>query len=284
MVITVERSAVGYLDILDKELSTLPGYHEPEVHTEEKKLVKSSTDTDCGYINHQTKKGLGYLAEMTVDTKIGIVTGVDVYPANRRESDIILRHLNRQMKDTGLEIKEIALDGGYDVGAVHRGLELLGIRGYCSPREYHNNALKKGFEYDPDNDRFICPQGKYLLFERMVYKKPNANYFRLYSISLHECKSCNFRQHCAVDNGNQKRVASSRYKYLRKMRSIWSEGTFSALKREHKLKRAVKRGINRVVEECLLSALALNLKRMVAVLCLTLKKITLFKFNPALAN
>ncbi|MCC5466494.1 hypothetical protein [Pelosinus baikalensis] len=69
----------------------------------------------------------------------GIITGVDVYPANRRESDIILRHLNRQMKDTGLTISEIALDGGYDVGAVHRGREILGITGYCSSRTYHNN-------------------------------------------------------------------------------------------------------------------------------------------------
>jgi len=48
-----------------------------------------------------------------------------------------------------------------------------------------------------------------------------------------------------------------------KPRAIWSEGTFSVLKREHKLAQATKRGIERVAEECLLSALALNLKRMV---------------------
>ncbi|WP_226393586.1 transposase [Ructibacterium gallinarum] len=50
------------------------------------------------------------------------------------------------------------------------------------------------------------------------------------------------------------------------MRSIWSEGTFAVLKREHKLKRAEKRGIHRVHEECLFSALALNLKRIVKAL------------------
>ena len=44
---------------------------------------------------------------MIVDTKHGIITGVDCYPANKRESDIILRHL----KDQPCSYKEIALDG-----------------------------------------------------------------------------------------------------------------------------------------------------------------------------
>uniref|UniRef100_UPI00385100DF transposase n=1 Tax=Ructibacterium gallinarum TaxID=2779355 RepID=UPI00385100DF len=47
------------------------------------------------------------------------------------------------------------------------------------------------------------------------------------------------------------------------MWSFWSEGTFSVLKCEHKLKQVEKRGIHRVYEECLFSALALNLKRLV---------------------
>lgn len=33
------------------------------------------------------------------------------------------------------------MDGGYDVGAVHRGLELLGIEGYTAIREYQNKIL-----------------------------------------------------------------------------------------------------------------------------------------------
>jgi len=48
---------------------------------------------------------------------------------------------------------------------------------------------------------------------------------------------------------------------MKRLRGIWSEGTFAALKREYNLNRAKKRGIHRIHEECLLSALALNLKR-----------------------
>ena len=50
---------------------------------------------------------------------------------------------------------------------------------------------------------------------------------------------------------------------MKRLRAIWSEGTFAALKREHNLKRARKRGLNRMSEECLLSALTLNPKRIV---------------------
>ena len=36
----------------------------------------------------------------------------------------------------------LALDGGYDTGAVCRGLEILGIKGYSSLRNFHNNPKR----------------------------------------------------------------------------------------------------------------------------------------------
>lgn len=101
----VKKSTVKYMKELEEELSSMPGYTEPKEETEEKKCLKSSTDWDCGYINQKRKKGFGYITEMTVDTMNGIITGVDCYPANRRESDIILEHLKKQH----INYKEIAL-------------------------------------------------------------------------------------------------------------------------------------------------------------------------------
>ena len=62
-----------------------------------------------------------YLIESTVDCKHGIVTGVDVYSANKKESIQVLRHLEKQIK-RGVPMRNIALDCGYETGAVHRGL------------------------------------------------------------------------------------------------------------------------------------------------------------------
>ena len=47
------------------------------------------------------------------------------------------------------------------------------------------------------------------------------------------------------------------------MRSIWAESKFATLKREHNVKTVRKRGLLRAIEEALLVAITLNLKRMV---------------------
>ena len=263
---------------LDKELSQQKGYKEPEPKQVDKETYKSTTDIECGYVNQPNKKGLGYLAEMSVDTRNGIITGVDVFPANTMEHTIILNHIKTQILDFGLQINNLALDAGYDIGAVHRGLEILGITGYTSTKDYHNNPMKKGFAYDSRKDCFICRCNKALRFERIVYKKTNQNYYRIYQIKRKHCLNCPYLKDCAIDKGairinanahypsyyaNKKRTETAEYHRLKRLRSIWSEGTFAVLKREHKLKRAIKRGLNQLSEECLLAAVALNLKRMV---------------------
>ena len=103
---------------------------------------------DSGYINHGSKRGIGYLMEATVDCKHGILTGVDVYSANEKESVLILRHLERQI-NLGIPMSRLALDRGYETGAVHRGLELLGITGYIPAIQFSNPPEKYGFSYDP---------------------------------------------------------------------------------------------------------------------------------------
>jgi len=277
----IEQSTVRYMEALDEELRQQPGYQEPVPIVKEKTTLKSTTDPDCGYINQESKKGLGYLAEMTVDTNSGIVLGVDCHPANRRESDNILSHLSKIRPSTGIAINTLALDAGYDVGAVHRGLELLKITGYVSPIQFSYDVLKRGLEYQPEADCFQCMAGKSLNFVRLVYKRTSQNYYRLYRMPVADrkfCQNCEHFSECAFAREeprvnvssfypaffrNRQRFDSPMYKVMKRLRSIWAEGTFAVLKREHNLKRAVKRGLRRVHEECLLSAMALNLKRMV---------------------
>ena len=226
------------MDELETELSSMPNYVIPECVETEKTCLKSHTDLECGYIHQARKKGLGYLTEMTVDTKHGIITGVDCYSANRWESDIILSHLKDQM----CEYKEIALDGGYDIGAVHRGLKLLEINGYTAVQEYQNNAMKKGFCYDERNDGFLCKQGKYLEFQKLIYKKSTQNYYQLYKRSNKECKKCTCFASCTTDLGtvrinasayypsfyqNSQKVGGDDYLRLMRLRQIWTEGTFT---------------------------------------------------------
>ena len=137
--------------------------------------------------------------------------------------------------------------------------------------------MKKGFCYEEETDRFMCSQGEYLEFQKLIYKKSTQNYYRLYSRSKKQCKDCPKYSDCATDLGtvrinasayspafyrNGKKIGSSDFLRIMRLRRIWAEGTFAVLKREHKLKRIQKRGLQKALEECLLSATALNLKRL----------------------
>ena len=89
----VEESMQSYLDRLDEELAAQPGFKRPPARVVKKRHTTSLTDPDAGYVNHGTKRGVGYLMETTVDCKHGILTGVDVYPANQRESLLVLHNI-----------------------------------------------------------------------------------------------------------------------------------------------------------------------------------------------
>ena len=111
--IETELSMQSYLDRLDEELSQQPGFKKPPAKMVKKCRTTSKTDPDSGCINHGKKSGIGYLMEMTVDRKYGIITGVDVYPANEKESLLVLRHLDRQIQN-GIPMQNCALPGFVD--------------------------------------------------------------------------------------------------------------------------------------------------------------------------
>ena len=232
---------------------------------------------DSGYINHGSKRGIGYLMEATVDCKHGILTGVDVYSANEKESLLVLRHLERQI-NLGIPMSRLALDRGYETGAVHRGLELLGITGYIPAIQFSNPPEKYGFSYDPQLDAFICPEGVPLTYHRLNCSKSTGKYLRCYQVEGDACMHCPKRPSCFDKAGIRRRVLASscypaffrghqrvgtpEYLAMMRLRKIWAEGSFSVLKREHCISRIRKRGILAATEECLLAAMALNLKRM----------------------
>ena len=65
----------------------------------------------------------------------------------------------------------------------------------------------------------------------------------------------------AFFRGHQ-RVGTPEFLSMMRLRKIWAEGSFSVLKREHCISKIQIRGILAATEECLLVAMALNLKRM----------------------
>lgn len=276
--VEVEQSMLSYLDDLDQEL-TQPSFKKPPNHTVAKKITTSTTDPECSYIHHGSKGGMGYLMEATVDCKYGIITRVDVFPANEKESLLVLRHLERQQKLLKLSMEKVALDKGYGTGAVHRGLELLGITGYIPAIQFPNNPSKYGFLYDPQQDTFICPMGQPLVYPRLNCNKSTEKYLRCYQVQGDVCRKCTSLETCFEKIGARRKILASgcypvfyrghsrvntpEYLHMMRKRKIWTESSFAPMKREYNLSTIHKRVILAATEECLLSAMALNLKRMV---------------------
>ena len=135
-----------------------------------------------------------------------------------------------------------------------------------------------GFSYDPQLDAFICPEGVPLTYHRLNCSKSTGKYLRCYQVEGDVCMHCPKRPSCFDKAGIRRRVLASscypaffrghqrvgtpEYLSMMRLRKIWAEGSFSVLKREHCISRIRKRGILAATEECLLAAMALNLKRM----------------------
>ena len=136
-----------------------------------------------------------------------------------------------------------------------------------------------GFSYDPQLDAFICPEGVSLTYHRLNCSKSTGKYLRCYQVEGDACMRCPKQPSCFDKAGIRRRVLASscypaffrghqrvgtpEYLSMMRLRKIWAEGSFSVLKREHCISKIRKRGILAATEECLLAAMALNLKRMV---------------------
>ena len=149
--------------------------------------------------------------------------------------------------------------------------------------------------YLPQEDAFCCPEGAKLVYQRLNCSQTTGKYLRCYQVEGDTCRYCKQNPTCFKQTGirrrilgsscypafyrGHERIGSDTYWHMMRLRKIWAEGSFSVLKREHCLSKVRKRGIPAVTEECLLSAMALNLKRMVKAILLTSRKLKIWTEN-----
>lgn len=116
------------------------------------------------------------------------------------------------------------------------------------------------------------------------HKRPyrsGSGLFWEYWADKKDCSRCPLRQKCLneTDKAGTRKLQASYFKPViqphfsrrwqpenqeaLKQRQIWCEGTFAAQKWGHNLTRALRRGLEATEDYCLLSATALNLKRMI---------------------
>ena len=135
--------------------------------------------------------------------------GLRCFPSKREKNLLILRHLERQKKQLGLPIEKVALDRGYDTGAIHRRLELLAITGYIPAIHFPDDPSKYGFSGRPQQDTFICPVGQALVYHRLNCNKSTGQYLRCYQVQGDVCRQCTSRETCFDKAGTRRRILAS---------------------------------------------------------------------------
>ena len=243
----------------------------------------SRTDPEAGHLKRPGKpEGPHYLAHQAVDADFGIIVGQTVAAGDVNDSVPFLGLIER-IHENVVPIQAATADAAYDFPLVHRVLGELGIDFFVRPQKTAARAntqfTRDDFYRDENRDVYLCPIGKELCLRRLA--RSASGLFWEYQADKRDCALCPLREKCLRESDkrgarkvsvsyfaadrqrNLERRSSPEYREALKLRQVWCEGSFSAQKREHNLARVLRRGLEAAEDHCLLSATALNLKRMI---------------------
>lgn len=242
----------------------------------------SKTDPDAGYLNRPGKPHeMHYLNHQTLDTDNGIILDVAVTPGDASDQQPYLEQLERVANIVPVQIA--TADSIYDYGLFHQVLGTLGIDFFVRPMKFQPQKDvefgRESFDYNGEQDIFICPNGKSLSLSAVSRGSGTLQW--IYAARRADCQSCHLRESCLSTSvrhrgkrlvrsifedaakKNLDRADTPEYFQALKKRQIWCEGTFAIQKWSHNLTCVLRRGLEAAEDHCLLSATALNLKRMI---------------------
>jgi len=227
--------------------------------------AKSDDKTFCGYKNH------------TSQTDRQIITDVKVTPGNVPDDRELLPNLRRQ-KEKNLSPNKMRSDGIYGTIDNRKKATEMGTKIIAPPRTSHNKGKyysKEDFKYYPEEKKLVCPAGHKT---NIRYWNKNGNAW-VYHFDEKACKQCPKKSECTyaahrtVSISKEYEIQQEAIRYSKteeykedmKVRAH-IEPKQAEMKRFHKLKRAIYRGLERVNIQAIYTAIVVNLKRMVKLL------------------
>jgi len=244
--------------------------------------LTSLTDPDASPMKSASGQSaaLGYHTHYVVDGgKARIILAALVTPASIMDNTPML-DLERWVCFRWQIFPRIAVgDTKYGTVANIVGLEQDGIRAYLptanASRSDYFYPLER-FQYRPERDVFICPQGQELPLQSRCETK---QYFR-YRAKASICNPCPVKHEC-TDSQTGRYLARSffqeyldrahrygeteGYRKAMRKRQVWVEPLFGEGKQWHGMRRFRLRGLEKVNIEGLLRAAGQNIKRLLKV-------------------
>lgn len=221
---------------------------------------------------------LGYRDHYVVDGgKALIILSALVTPASIMDNTPILDLVDWVRSTWRLEPKIAVGDTKYGTVPNIVGLEERGIKAYLPTSDFSNRTkyYPAGlFQYDPENDYYICPQGQTL---HLVSRRRSEQVF-VYKPKPDVCNACPVKTECTgsksgrhifrsffqehLDRVEVYRQTAEYQKAMRK-RSVWVEPLFGEAKEFHRLRRFRLRRLLKVNIEGVMIAAGQNLKRLI---------------------
>jgi len=239
----------------------------------------STTDPDARVsVKPGKPRQLNYTAQVSVDTAHHVITQIQTDTADKRDSQCLpslVDNTIENLKQEGIQIEEVYADAGYSSGEALKALEENKITGYI-PNFGQYKPKREGFAYDKENDRYICSQGKYLPFKKLITTSLGYK-MKVYRSSSKDCGHCALRSVCIgksdfkkiddsidkpyYDRMHQRMQGANREK-IRQLRSSTVEPVLGTLVNYLAMRRVNTRGIKQASKCILMSAIAYNLKKL----------------------
>ena len=277
--------------------------HAPKMKEYEAKLETlgdrnsySKTDTDASFMrmkedamnNGQTKPGYN----IQISTENQFITH---YSTSWRPTDwgTFINHMDTFNERYGRQSKEVVADSGYGSEENYEYLDINEIDGYVKYNMFHTELKRKTIKnpflpehlyYNAQDDYFVCPMGQHMTYvgdKQRVSDLGYVSHTKLYKAQ--NCEGCPLRGLCFKGKGNRvidvnvksrlyrdkakEMLTSERGLYHRSMRPIEPEAVFGQIKYDGGFKRFHYRGNRLVRAEFATLAIAHNIKKMAARMC-----------------
>lgn len=200
----------------------------------------------------------------------------------RSDSKTLPATVERYSQDYGKYPESLVADAGYGSYTNYMYLLRKGIDSYVKYNTYRLEKSMKisrfsSLNFPFDGEKFICPEGKEVLFEKECYSEENGylkitNHYR-----CRECSDCPFKKECTKSEygrvmqknfildelrTNARELLDSEEGIIRRQkRSIYAEGVFGILKQDYGYIRLHRRGILKTELELTLVMIAFNLNK-----------------------
>jgi len=243
---------------------------------------RSDTDPDARLLAKRFQKTqLAYSDNVLMDNAHRVIVDVEVTEPNlHQEGQVAGEMVERSRLRLRVDPQTLGGDKAYGYGAAVRRLYEAGVQPHApAPMTGQWNAQgifgKGDFVYDRAHDVLICPAGK-RLHQRTVHAR---NRQTEYAARVGDCRVCPLKPRCTraryrvahrhwdqdyLDQAEAARHTPG-YRLSQRCRKR-IEHLFAEAKEQMGLRRARRRGWANVTEQCLLTAMVQNIKRIVALL------------------